>query len=541
MQIFKYVHLLVCAVAMAVCSMNLNASGTSVYVAQTAGVFSGGSACNGKSAESIATFNAGTEAAGNTYYFCGTITTTVKINGSGTSGNVITFKWDTGARISQPVAQAINLNGASSFLLFDGGTPCGPGTACDTVEAANLTGYAGGQTGIIEATANGSGLASQSITSQVFYNCQGCHDIEIRNLIIRNLYIHSSTTDTTPGADTGNFVFQCPGGSAKACAGGVLSIHDCTLHDDSNAVSFEKTSSTVTLNIYNNDFYRDNWAIEMSGSGPRIVNFYSNHIHDAANWDTTNDFYHHNGMHIYMTNASDSLGINIYNNLSDGNWGSCCTTATQLFTDYYSGYTMPNNLNVYNNVSIQYPGNLAPAWDYAPTTGVFANNTAIGVATTPSNTTPIQLAGTGITFENNTIQGYGQYVVVQSGTTFANLNYDIYGPIGKSGNTPWSWDSKGESTFAAWQSASSGDANGRTSSSLSINSIGQPQSGSVLINNGANLSSICGGQPNPGLGALCSDLNNNVRPSSGAWTAGAYNSTSTGPAAPTGVTGVVTQ
>ena len=61
--------------------------------------------------------------------------------------------------------------------------------------------------------------------------------------------------------------------------------------------------------------------------GTRTLNFYNNHIHDAANWDTSNDAFHHNGLHSYMNVNSDSLGINLYNNLSDGNWGTA-TTAT---------------------------------------------------------------------------------------------------------------------------------------------------------------------------------------------------------------------
>src|ERR1700721_1025344 len=104
MRIFKYSHLFVCAVVIAIGSLHLSASGTTFYVAQSAGTFSGGTACNGQAAESIATFNAGTEAAGNTYYFCGTIKTTVNIHGSGNSSSPITFKWDTGSLWRQDTA-----------------------------------------------------------------------------------------------------------------------------------------------------------------------------------------------------------------------------------------------------------------------------------------------------------------------------------------------------------------------------------------------------------------------------------------------------
>ena len=173
-----------------------------------------------------------------------------------------------------------------AYLLFDGGIPCGPGSGCDAVEAANQTGYATGQAGIIEATANGSALANQNPTSQAFYGCNGCHDIELRNLILRNLYIHSTLSDSTNNADAGAFIFNCQ------CNGGTISIHDSVIHDTGNAIRFISTDGgTPIYNVYNNDFYHDNWAVENSGSSgsPRTLNLYNNHFHDAYTWDTTAD------------------------------------------------------------------------------------------------------------------------------------------------------------------------------------------------------------------------------------------------------------
>ena len=123
----------------------------------------------------------------------------------------------------------------------------------------------------------------------------------------------------------------------------------------------ERGNST-TMNIYNIDFYRNDWALEYSGDGPRTLNFHDNHCHDASNWDTSSDYFHHNCVHSYMNTNTDSIATNFYNNLSDGNWGSCCTTAIGLFTETDS----PSNFNVFNNVALQYPGNLAPAWEMPP-------------------------------------------------------------------------------------------------------------------------------------------------------------------------------
>ncbi len=296
-----------------------------IYVAQN-GNGSGASCSNAQPiswANNSANWGTGSSqiGPGTTVHLCGAITTPLTINGSGTAGNVITFHWESGARISVAHGGVVNLNGSNSYLLFDGGIACGPGTACDAVEAANQTGYASGQTGIIEATANGTGLANQDISTQAFYGGNNNHDIEVRNLIVRNLYRHTSPTDLVPNVDTGTWVLSCSE-SNSGCAPGVVSLHDSSIHDMGDPVSFEKTSGT-TLNVYNNDFYRDNWAIENSGDGTRTVNIHDNHVHDADNWDTgSNDWYHHNFYHGYMNTPADVSAINFYNNLSDGNWGN---------------------------------------------------------------------------------------------------------------------------------------------------------------------------------------------------------------------------
>lgn len=489
-------------------------SGATIYISQSGGTFSSGTACNGQTTESVATFNAGTESAGNTYYLCGAITTGLTLHGSGSSGNVISMIWDTGARLSLPYGPMINLNSTSAFWLFNGGFACGPGSACDTVEAANLTGYAAGQTGIIEATQNGSALTYQN-PEPAFSNCSGCHDIEIKNLIVRNLYIHSSLSDTTNNADAYDTTFGCTS-SSSGCAGGTISIHDNNIHDQGNTLAIEKFSTATTVNIYNNDIYRMNWALDLSGNGPRSLNFYNNYCHDASNWDTTADAFHHNCIHSFMNTPSDSLITNIYNNVSYGEWGNCCTTATLLFVEIDA----PDNLNLFNNLEIQNVNDLAPSVEYESTNGIFANNTFLGAAATSGNNAAIRLWGTTIntTFENNVIENYGQYVVVYSGATFAAFDYNTYGSFGNSGNNPWVDGSNSSTKFTAWQALCSCDAHGKQNNNLGLNSVGVPEPGSVVIGAGANLAGL-------GNTALDFDATGEARPSAGVgpWAAGAYN------------------
>jgi hypothetical protein len=514
----------------------ISANAAPIFVSQSGGTFSGGAACNGQSTISIAAFNAGTESAGQVYEFCGAITTPLSIQGSGASGKVITFLWDTGARISVPSGGIVNLNGTSSFLLFDGGIPCGLGTPCDTVEAAHLTTYAAGQAGIIEATANGSPpLPNQAINTQAFYGCSGCHDIEARNLIVRNLYVHSGLVDVTDNADTGTFMFQCAEGN-NGCAAGTLSFHDMAVHDLGNAISFEKTSNT-TLSVFNVDFWRTNWAMENSGDGTRTVNFHDNACHDPANWDTTSDGFHHNCLHNYMNTPADSLALNFYNNYSFGNWGTCCTTATLIFTESDA----PANFSVFNNVDVQAcDGETAPSLEVGGTIALIANNTLIGCPTTQQNTEALQIVrmGSSQTVRNNVIQGYGQHVVSQSqGAAFATFDYDIYGPVGKSGNSAWACNNAelSPNTFAGWQaSPCAGDPHGQNPANLGVNATGQPQAGSMLVGAGTNLTANCAALP-----ALCSttSMGNTIAPvartKTGAWTPGAFAAAGVTPPPPT--------
>lgn len=490
---------------------------TTRYVSQSGGLFTGGSACNGQTAISASAFNTTVQSPGDINWLCGTITSSLTVDGSGSSGSVVQILWDTGARVSVTFGSIINV-GSQGFLLFDGGTPCGPGTACYANESASPTGYPSNITGIVEATANGSALANQNTSTQAFMGCSACHDIEIRNLIIRNLYQHTLTSDNTNNADSGSFVFQCSSGQS-ACTG-TISIHDNDIHDTGNALSMEHFSS-ATIKVFNNEFWRNNWAYENSGNGTRTTFFYNNHCHDAVNWDSTLDTFHHNCIHSFMNTSSDSLGFYIYNNLSDGDWGTCCTTSNFLFIET----APPASLNVFNNVAIQKCSNTNPpistrTQNAGAGFALIANNTFLGCSSVGSNVESLDLFGTSIVCENNAMENYGQYVVTGSTATFTTLDFNSYGAIGISGNSPWQFGATGANTFASWQTASSGDAHGQKLASLGVNgSTGVPNSNSGLVGAGTNLTSLCTGN----LAPLCFDKNGQARPSVGNWTSGALN------------------
>ena len=218
-----------------------------------------------------------------------------------------------------------------------------------------------------------------------------------------------------------------------------------------------------------------------------------------------------------MNTNSDSLLFNVYNNLSDGNWGNCCTTNTLLFTET----DLPANFNVFNNVCVQNNGDTSGCFGYYATTGVFANNTAIGITVT-GNVKAIEVGGTNITFENNVVQNYGQFIVVDTGTTFTSFDYNYWGPNNFNGNNPWEYGATGAGSFAAWQSACSCDSHGGQANNISVNSVGVPLFGSPLITAGINLTSlaITGLNSSTTAGGTIAAI---ARPASTAWDIGAYN------------------
>src|SRR5271154_6077718 len=102
---------------------------TTRYIAQTAGTFTGGSACNGQTAITPTTWKATAESAGDISYICGTISGTtnfqpIVFGWSGSSGNPITLIFDTGASIQASYCSAtgcINVNG-HNYITINGGT-----------------------------------------------------------------------------------------------------------------------------------------------------------------------------------------------------------------------------------------------------------------------------------------------------------------------------------------------------------------------------------------------------------------------------------
>jgi hypothetical protein len=479
----------------------------------------------------------GTWVAGATLHLCGTFTASggasayIRALGSGSAGNPVILKFETGAVLTAPywgINGAIYSNG-ENYVTVDGGT-----------------------NGTITSTANGTGLANQASTANGVH-FQLSSNVEIKNLTISNIYVHTCTlpvsncTDTSAGSA---YAVQVYGGS------NVL-IHDNTINDAKACIYYSAAASLTqtNLSIYNNTLSNCNWEIGVGDAGTSAILtgflIYGNSVTVGGNWDTATDTYHMDGIFVFSSWSSSVFsGGAIYNNYVTGPPGPCCNTAlTYISADPGSGVEGLINgtyvfNNIYSNPSTTNYFSDGEAYDIS-NGALYLNNTIVSMVGPEMEMYEYGSTGNaGITAENNimvgALNGSSNLVWLHSGLSVLTDYNDFY-----SGTYVADYQGSYYSTLAAWQ-ASSG-----TPDLHSIN--GNPNltgafllnAGSPAIGAGTNLTSVCSGQPNPGLGALCFGAPQTfgagsscgtgclMRPASGPWDMGAnpYAATAT-PSAP---------
>jgi len=514
----------------------ISASATVRYVAQTAGTFSGGIACNGQTAITPATFNGLTLAAGDLTYVCGTITvaqntTGLQINNSGSSGNPIIIRFDSGAVMKSPAwppdgtSGAIDLGG-NSWITIDG------------------QGNSSGGGGIIEATLNGDPGATCLGGSCSIHGDSNCVEggtnstnITIEGLSCIDMYV-------AIGFGT-NGVGPNPGGGTCFYEHGNISgwtIKNNFAHDVGWCVSLQYDSGPSNgVTIANNQFYNLDHGIALGGPSAsqtlENVNIYGNNIHDYSNWDTTNGYsaqgsWHHDGIHIWGDNDSGTdpiTNVNIYNNTFGGKIGRNDTA--HIFIERNGGAT--TNVVIFNNTLIDTGDGYNP--DGLLTTGQdggykIYNNTFISNSSA-SDVCMGTSSSPNITFINNVVtgcvdglgQGVAGLMYMAGGSALSGgLHNNIYGP--GAGSQIFNYASSSWfGPFSTWQSDTGQDASPSAYvTSANLTTAGVPNSGSPVIGVGANLTSLCTGN----LTLLCDDITGAARPTTGAWTVGAYNASS---------------
>jgi hypothetical protein len=283
-------------------ALNYSASSgpaTNVYISQSGGTFSGGTACNGQTALSCGgsgqstcsafnnAANWGTGAtqigAGTTVWVCGTITAAAAASGymtfqaGGTSGSPITLRFDSGASLQAPYFGA---NGA----VYDNGQ------TYVTVD--------GNQVGTIENTLNGSppcALTSLSVsggttTATTTSNCEpyatevvslsgtsvSACNVQVTVLTTASTTFTFATPSSCTNATGGQVNFLCPGGT---CADQITPSALVVFTGGNDHLK------NITLsNVYNHGSFSDNCCANTNGVtflGVSNVTISNSLVHDS--------------------------------------------------------------------------------------------------------------------------------------------------------------------------------------------------------------------------------------------------------------------
>jgi hypothetical protein len=541
-----------------------------IYFAQNAVGSNNGSSCANAYAWNDGTYGwnvSGQQAAGNTLHVCGTITVSSGKNAitfvnSGTSGNPITLRFEANAILQAPYFgtggnAAINING-KSYITIDGGSN------------GIVMNYANGTAGSnscpgINNTGGGS-CSNQQASSLIQADCAtGC---EIKGLTLGPDYLRTSQGDATPCAFSNEGAIFISGSSASDN----FLIHDNTIHDGRWINTFEFGNGS-NFQFYNNTVYASGHAIAVEISANSNFDgmyFYGNHIYDFTEWGG-NSCFHNNSIHVFQTGANTTGTIThlfIYNNEFDG---SLQNSTNHIYLEPNGSVNSVGSAWIFNNI-LSFAGDETGGDGIlgatAGSSSVFvANNTFIGNASNQSS--PTQSCGGSneplgsTTWTNN--------ISVACSTMWSGTNKGSGGPSFATGQPDynlwavgvgngWQCDGAFYSTISGWRGCIGNEIHSQYFSSSPLpecNGIHdcsnvRPEGGSSAIGFGTSLNSACAGQPTPGLGALCYDKPQNIgpgsgstigtlRPTSGAWDAGAYQYavSSSQPAPPSGLVATV--
>jgi hypothetical protein len=414
--------------------------------------------------------------------------------GNGVSGSPITILFENGALFSAPYW---GLNGAifvnnHNYIVIDGGAN---GTIRNT-----LNGTAGG--------ACTGGACTQQRPSQAI-QANGNNNV-VQNLIVSKIYVHTEGTNDNGGEDSAGIIFS--GSNVKASHNTVDSVY---------------TGIGIgTTNIYNIDFEYNivtlcNHCLKIGINSGAItgVTMHDNDISDTYIWDQPDNGYHHNGIFTFADPAGTITG-QYYNNYfhgifsRDAAYGGSHTTAL-IFLEYDN----PNSY-IFNNVFALSSGDLfGTANGYITAGGSSAtqyifNNTFVDPN---AKSQCIRGGNNSLNIQNNVFVGCWMAVVWEGTFPVFTSQNNIYYNI----NSGWVWKTDAFINYTQWKSDCGCDANSTNGINPNLDTNFKPQSGSLAISAGANLTFL-------GIAALNSDKAGAVRPSSGAWDIGAYQVSSGG-------------
>jgi Bacterial Ig domain/Divergent InlB B-repeat domain/Right handed beta helix region len=499
---------------------------TTRYVAQSAGTFSGGTACNGQTTITPATFNSTTLAAGDITWVCGAITfssagTNVIVpNNGGSSGNPVVINFDTGSSIKGPSCGTYSTLPTGGCIVINNQWTTVNGMGVGIIQNT-LQGTSG-------ATCPGGTCSLENPTAGVFI---AASNVVVENVTIADMYDRTPCGSSTEEND--QFGIMITGGASN------VTIKGNTVHDGENLIVDVGSSGTISGTVITqNTLYHSSAAIVIAeGNGAGIASGFTisfNNIYDNYYWWDTGDGDHLNGMHPFAAASGTALNnFSVHDNYVHGNFGgSTCGgggshTTAMIFFETTGGGTGSGNI-FFNNLIVT--GN-----DDDPSNGLLNlgdsndsgmqvyNNTLVGA--NDGSGVAVQVAGT-FTMKNNISSGltYGLYANGAGGSQITAANNNTY----YEASTGWYLGGSVYSSLSAWQSACSCDAASITTNpNLAANYT--LNSGSPAIGIGANLTSLSitaldtGAPLNSANGASYSCTGGCVaRPSSGNWDLGAF-------------------
>jgi len=478
-------------------------SAKDIYIAQTAqGSGNGTAAAN---AYAVTWFNTsgnwGSGASqinpGDTVHLCGTITSALTAQGSGTASAQTTIFFEPGANISMPylpTTGAINLNGYS-YITIDGNN----------------------NQGWIMASANGS-AGPNSVNDTIGINLgsfeSGCiKNVTVQNLTVTNMYLLNNASYPSDYAEATG-IWMCSWFTN-------LTIQGCIISQSAGAagITVEWQGNSDGLVIRSNKISHCNWSIRSpSGSSGAFLTHrtiaYNVIDYMGTEADDPADENHHDGIFLDMPYASSSVNTYVYGNVIGPHCGAHDTA--WIYMSYGAGTTgiVQSNVWIYNNIFIGnssssgFPGDgFIYLWGVQ---GVCANNTCVNLASSA--------AGFGFRFDDsNNVLFLNNIVVgvagVGCGSTQTNVfcDYNFYTSqysenLINGGNGTWAeWTAIGGETHTAF-----GNPEFVSPSGYNLNL----QSGSPCI--GGSRSNLYA------AGVITTDINGVARPSTGNWTMGAY-------------------
>jgi hypothetical protein len=482
-----------------------------IYIAQNASGANTGTDCT--NAHSVVWFNTatnwgsgtGTIGPGDTAHLCGTFTTALNVQASGVAGSPVIIRFENGGKIILPYCSSGCLNLANfDYVTVDGG--------------AN---------GVIENTLNGTpgGACSAGSCSSPSHQSYGVYggtsnDIEIKNLTVRNVYVHTGNTlDNSAAAETSYAIYI-------ASAHNNIKIHDNVVPEAHTGVAvWGDVGTNGKWEVYKNTISENVWGIDIAGnySNGEVdgVSVHDNIIHDNDHWWQSDDNWHTDPIFIRAPGSSYYRNIYIYNNYVYGAIGN--NTGLIYLTEQSNGPTYIFN-NVFRWNSTSPTAGCAP-YGYVTSGGltsnvyiyhnVFDGRTACGIGSGTDFAYYANPNMPSVDFRNNIALNVKALDIESASASLISNHSVLYGLSG-------SVFKLASSYFSLTQWMQSGRDSNSTSADPMLNSDYTLQSGSSAHDLGQNLTSICVGQPVPGLGALCQDKNGVARPSSGSWDAGAY-------------------